>query len=147
MIELVLPKRDLTVRARLLEGSAPRTCELVWQKLPIEAPTIHGWYSGSELYTVFPWDGEAPPRENTTVCTDAGDLFFYYAPWYRVAAAASGEIAIYYGRDAIPMGSESMMAGSLFAEIVSDRGVFADTCESIWTEGAETLIVRRGGQS
>jgi len=143
-IDLILPKRNIVARARMLETEAPRTCEFIWERLPIESQIIHAWYSGCEVYFHFPWRGVTPPKENTTICTDAGDLFFYYAPWYRADAKPSGEIAIYYDRDAIPMGTAGPMAGSLFAEIFSGRAKFARACESIWTEGSETLLIRRG---
>lgn len=145
IIELVLPNRGLTTPARMLEQEAPSTCDLIWKRLPIEVATIHGWYSGDELYAVFPWEEGAPPQENTTVCTNAGDLFFYYSPWYHSSAKHSGEIAIFYGHDAIPMGSKDMMPGTLFARIASNNKSFADACESIWTDGSEPLVIRRGG--
>ena len=59
-------------------------------------------------------------------------------------ASPTGEIAIYYDRDAIPTGGVGLMAGTLFATIVANRAAFADACEAIWHEGAETIIVRRG---
>ena len=144
VIELVLPKRGLITPARLLEREAPITCASIWKRLPIEEPTIHGWCSGDELYVVFPWEEEVPPRENTTVCTNAGDLFFYYAPWFHSYAKPSGEIAIFYGHDAIPMGSNDMMAGTLFAQIESNNESFAEASEEIWTGGSEPLVIRRG---
>ncbi len=143
LIELVLPKRNLVAQARLLEREAPSTCRALWERLPLEAETIHALVSGCELYILFPWHGPPPPRENSTVCTDAGDLFFYYAPWYSEGASSTGEIAIYYDRDSIPTGGAGLMAGNLFATIVTQRAAFADACEAIWREGAERLIVRR----
>lgn len=143
LIELVLPKRDLVVQAHLLEHEAPHTCQALWERLPLEAETIHAMVSGCELYILFPWDGPPPPQENSTVCTDAGDLFFYYAPWYSEGASSTGEIAIYYDRDAVPTGGNGPMAGTLFATIVAERDAFATACEAIWREGAEALIVRR----
>jgi hypothetical protein len=144
LIELVLPKRGLVAQARLLEREASRTCRAIWERLPLEAETIHAMVSGCELYFLFPWAEEPPPRENNTACTDAGDLFFYYAPWYGAGASPTGEIAIYYDRDAIPTGGVGLMAGTLFATIVANGAAFADACEAIWHEGAETIIVRRG---
>lgn len=147
-IELVLPKRQLIAEAVLLDAEAPRTCEALWERLPLTAETIHAMVSGCELYILFPWEGEPPPRENDTIATDAGDLFFYYAPWHSQGATSTGEIAIYYDRDALPTGGDGPMAGALFATIVAGRREFADACEAIWREGVETLIVRRGeGQS
>ena len=142
-IDLVLPKRNLVARAALFDAEAPRTCELLWRRLPISAPAIHAMFSCCELFVTFPWDGEAPPQENYTACTDAGDLFFYYAPWYGDGVAPSGEIAIFYDRDAIPIGGNGLMAGVLFASIVENRDAFAAAAEAIWREGTETLIIQR----
>src|SRR5438128_2232055 len=141
-VELVFPKRGLVARAALLEDEAPLVCQMLWERLPIEAVTIHATVSGCELYVLFPWDGPAPPKENFTICPDAGDLFFYYAPWYAEGAQRTGEIAIYYARDAVPMGGEGVMAGTLVATLTHEREAFADVCEAIWREGAEPLIIR-----
>lgn len=81
------------------------------------------------------------------MCTDAGDLFFYYAPWYSEGSARLGEIAIFYDRDAIPMGGQGPMAGTLFGSIVVNRAPFAAACGSIWREGAETLVIRRATEA
>jgi hypothetical protein len=144
-IELVLPKRRVIVRARLLEREAPTVCQLIWERLPLELPVTHAWYSGCEVYSVFPWSGTEPCQENSTICTDAGDLFFYYSRWFGHNAEPHGEIAVYYDRDAVPMGSSAPMAGSLFATIdtAADRIQLAAACEEIWTEGSETLVIRR----
>jgi hypothetical protein len=142
-IELVLPKRGLVARAILHENEAPRVCQMLWDRLPLEAETIHATFSGCELYVVFPWIGPPPPKENFTICTDAGDVFFYYAPWYADGAQPSGEVAIYYAREAVPMGGNGVMAGTLVASITDNQAGFADACETIWREGAETLLLRR----
>jgi hypothetical protein len=144
-IELVLPRRGLVAAAALLDDEAPGACQRLWERLPLEAETIHAIVSGCELYILFPWEGAPPPRENQTIAADAGDVFFYYAPWYAAGAAATGEIAVYYDRDALPTGGDGPMAGTLVATIVAGRRAFAEACEAIWREGAETLIVRRGG--
>jgi hypothetical protein len=145
-IELCLPARGLVAEAVLLDAEAPQTCQALWERLPLAAETIHAMVSGCELYFLFPWIGPPPPRENQTVCTDAGDLFFYYAPWYAEDAASTGEIAIYYDRDAIPTGGAGLMAGTLVARLSQPehRQAVADACEEIWRAGAEQLIIRRG---
>jgi len=143
VLELFLPKRNLLARAAFLEHEAPHTCQMLWDRLPLQAQTTHVIVSGCELFVLFPWDRPPPPRENFTVCPDAGDLFFFFAPWYSTGAQPAGEIAVYYDRDAIPMGGSGMTADSLFASITQNRPAFAAACEAIWREGAETLILRR----
>jgi len=147
LIELVLAKRGVVARARLHQRQAPRTCQLLWDLLPIERESIHAIFSGCELYVVWPWEGEPPPRENFTVCTDAGDLFFYYAPWYHADARPGGEIAIYYDRDAIPTGGDGLMAGCLFATIVENGTAFAAACDAMSYQGAESLLIRRAAEA
>jgi hypothetical protein len=142
MIELILRQRGVVARARLLERAAPRTCQLLWELLPLELESIHAIYSGCELYVVWPWRGDPPPRENFTACADAGDLFFYYAPWYGAGARPSGEIALYYDRDAIPTGGDGLMAGCLFATIVANRRGFAAACDAMSHQGTDTLLIR-----
>jgi hypothetical protein len=143
-IELVLARRELVTRARLLDEAAPATCQAIWEVLPIQMPTIHAWVSGNEIYVVFPWERAPVPRENQTQHAQAGDLFYYYAPWYNQNARSSGEIAIYYDRDSQPLGGPGPMAGTLFAVIDEDLPAFTRACEEIWRDGAEQLEIRRG---
>ena len=146
-VELALPKRNLVARARLLDQEAPQTCQLLWERLPIAAETIHAQFSGCKLYVLFPWDGTPVPRENFTVCTDAGDLFFVWSGWSGPAGAGTVEVAVFYDRDAVPMGANAPHPGVLFATVVDNLSGFAEAGEAIWREGSETLIISRSGES
>jgi hypothetical protein len=74
--ELYFPKRDVLAVAELLEAQAPRTCQLLWDQLPIEEETYHTRRSGCELFIITPSWPELPGQENATMFAETGDIFF-----------------------------------------------------------------------
>ena len=48
-IRLTFIDEDVSVDAKLLEDEAPRTCQAVWDALPLEEEGINAVYSGSEF--------------------------------------------------------------------------------------------------
>ena len=57
-IELALKLKGVRAVATLLEEEAPRTCNAVWDALPIEGETYHAKWAGRELYTLTPPFGD-----------------------------------------------------------------------------------------
>ena len=53
-IEVSLDKRDVRWRARLLDEAAPRTCQAIWDALPLTGDLFHAKYARNELYTFVP---------------------------------------------------------------------------------------------
>ena len=42
-----------SVVAELLDDEAPEVCRIVWERLPIEGKTLHGMYSGAEVFLLL----------------------------------------------------------------------------------------------
>ena len=65
---ITLDKHGVSCKARLLDDAAPRTCQALWDALPLSAPVFHGKYARNEIYTLLPAFTEHDPgKENTTV--------------------------------------------------------------------------------
>ncbi len=66
-IQLTLVKRKVSCTALLLDDLAPRTCEAVWQSLPLGDDAFHAKYASNEVYTLIPpFAAEEPGLENPT---------------------------------------------------------------------------------
>ena len=62
-IELTLGLRGATCAAELLDVAAPRTCDAIWEALPIVGPLWHTKTAGNEVYTLLPAFSAALPIE------------------------------------------------------------------------------------
>src|SRR5579875_2286293 len=126
--------------ADLLEDQAPRTCQLVWDLLPIEDRTVHVKWSGNGWRTWgdYPLDvPEGPGLENPAGHLRAGDILYY---------PAMRKICVAYG-DAewlAPHGKREEV--TLFARIPEkDAARLAAVSERTWLEGAQPLRISRSG--
>ncbi len=107
----------------MLEDKAPRTCEYVWQNLPVESFSIHAKFAGAELIVMVPYylDTEENMQESVL-----GDVAYYpgrqtICMWYD-AAAALGKAPtfgrIVEGIDALARaGARILQEGSVLATI------------------------------
>lgn len=73
----------------MLEDKAPRTCEHVWQHLPVESFCIHAKFAGSELIVMAPYYLDTDENTQESVM---GDVAYYpgrqtLCMWYGPAAA------------------------------------------------------------
>ena len=72
-----------SVLAEMLDDEAPGVCEHVWNCLPVQTKTLHGMYSGAEVFTVL--DNPRPaPRENLTQLPLPGEILYFYDDANRV---------------------------------------------------------------
>jgi hypothetical protein len=143
-IEFVLPKRGIVAVAELQEQAAPRTCAVVWDLLPIGGELYHARYSGREIGMVINNPDRYIPPENQTIHCESGDVLLEYFPaGTRGNSKPRTIIAIFYGRDSVPMQLEGPSPANYFARLQAGRDEFALACERIWREGWETLIIRR----
>src|SRR5688572_22419095 len=60
-ITITLDKRRVSCKARLLDDAAPRTCQALWDALPLSAPVFHGKYARNEIYMLVPAFAEHDP--------------------------------------------------------------------------------------
>ena len=113
-ITITLDKRGVSCKARLLDDAAPRTCQALWEALPLSAPAFHGKYARNEIYALLPAFTEHDPgRENTTVTPIPGDVCWFTFQGDDLANPAYGyeaenehlamrsiiDLAIFYGRN------------------------------------------------
>ena len=88
-IEIVFLEEGVAVRALLLEREAPRTCQTVWEILPLAGDGIHAAYSGTVVGIHFDPTVVAP-EENATTCIQTGDVMFtHYDPAFRHVAGTA----------------------------------------------------------
>jgi hypothetical protein len=152
-IRLTFVESGESALADVLNGEAPETCELLWNRLPIEAKAIHGMYSGAEVFTILP-DAPASVAENLVQLPLPGELLYFYDPGRGVAGARSpvGEICVVYGRGVVLRGHEGVpVHATLFARIPGDWKhdwpAFAQACRRCRWEGPQTLRMERVEES
>jgi Protein of unknown function (DUF3830) len=155
-IELVLKLKGVRAVATLLEDEAPRTCNAVWETLPIEGDTYHAKWAGRELYTLVPPFPVGPGEENATITPIPGDvLYFDVSPdtidlsvaLRRQHPKGLVDLAVFYGRNNLLLGPAGFMPGNLFATITDGLAEYARACNELFREGManERFIIRRIG--
>ena len=135
--------------AELLDDEAPEACAYIWNLLPLEHKTVHGMYSGAEVFVLL--DNPRPvPELNMTQIPLPGELLYFYDEGGNVTSrpGAVGEICLVYGRGVILKGPEGAPTyASLFARIPGDWKYdwtdFANACRRARWEGPKTLRVER----
>jgi hypothetical protein len=132
----ILPA-GVSVVAELLDDEAPRTCRLVWSRLPMEEHLVHGRYSGMELFVVVD-NPEAAPAENQTNLPLPGEILYWSSEDTSVTGDGQmvAEVCLIYGRGVTLRGPEGMPSrGSLFARIPGDWkydwNAFRDACRRV----------------
>jgi Protein of unknown function (DUF3830) len=151
--------------AEMHDDAVPRTCDAIWDILPVEGMSIHANWSSREIMLHLQGDKllrlppEEPPRRSTAV----GDIvFFYRSPQMsrgkQLAYSSQfqrelSEFAIFYGdpaagdliaHDPARDGSDSnLQVSTLFATFVDLPRDFREKCEEIRHHGLQKLIVTR----
>jgi hypothetical protein len=135
----------VTGTAVLMEDKARRTCNAVWDALPLEGPVFHAKWANNELYTILPpFAVEEPGRENATVFPIPGDLLYWYIPSEDFVPPASNEhhkevgsvdLALFYGRDNYLLGPAGHMPGNLWGTVEDGLSELAAECLRLWREG------------
>jgi len=135
-IELVLSGAEQTIAvAELREDLAPKSCQALWDVLPVEGKAIHGRWGGSEV-----WMGLPPIKlteyENETIFPAPGDILLV-----RIAPNVF-DFAIFYGKGWC-FGPTGFVPGNHFATIEKDLAGFAKGCEQVLQRGATRLTIQR----
>lgn len=149
-IEVRLEKRGVSCIAELLDDVAPRTCGLVWNSLPREAPAWHAKYASNEVYALMPpLDGESPGRENSTITPAAGDLVYLEFPVGQVPPKLQEslgfteydtfvDLALFYARNNLLLDPGSgWVPGNVFATVTENFDAIAEACQDVWRNGFE----------
>ena len=112
--------------ADLFETKAPKTCEAVWNALPLSETINHANFSGEEVS--FPTFGLMWERENQLYENEPGDLgYFVQGP----------AICIYYGALRV------ISPGNVFGRIVSNLPAIQQMARRSWREPGITATLRR----
>jgi hypothetical protein len=133
--------------AELLDDEAPKVCQTVWESLPQESGTLHGQFSGAEVFILI--DPLKTPAENRTQIPLPGEILYFFDPGGGVQSPnPTGEICLVYGRGVILKEWEGVPThASLFARIPGDWKYdwadFADACRRARREGPQRLRIER----
>ncbi|MBM3263347.1 MAG: DUF3830 family protein [candidate division Zixibacteria bacterium] len=143
-IRFTFVDENVSVEAELLEEEAPRTCQGVWDRLPLEAEGTHAIYSGSEIAFFISKDIVIEP-ENQTSRVIPGDIGYYYLPPSTMYGWKDGlsELCWFYDRDARPHMPEGPVMINLFARFVGDTTEFYRVCRRMRREGVKRVRVDR----
>ena len=146
-ITLRFVEEGVSATADLLEDRAPETCRAVWDHLPLEGRTVHGMYSGPELFIRADHLPDVP-AENQIHRALPGDVGYwcqqggrYYGNDVRVV-----EVVFIYNRGAAIMGPDGQPTWvNLFARIREPGSeAFYAAARKVRTEGPRTLRIERG---
>src|SRR3990172_3012403 len=124
------------VVAELLDDEAPATAAHVWDRLPIEAPLVHGQFSGAEVFVLVD-DPARLPAENLVQLPLPGELLYFYEGTESATAGRGPveEIAFIYGRGVTLREAEGVPTHlNLFARVPGDWKhdwrAFGDACRA-----------------
>ncbi|MDP8958920.1 MAG: DUF3830 family protein [Actinomycetota bacterium] len=147
-VKVELEKRGTSCTAVLLDGEAPRTCQAVWNALPLGGDAFHAKYARNEVYTLVPpFAAQEPGPENPTVTPIPGDLCYFSIPAgnfdraYRVQQGIDHleliiDLAIFYGRNNLLLNADTgWVPGTVFGSVVSGLEEMAAACQDVWRSG------------
>jgi len=146
-IRLTFVKTGESAVAELLEDEAPTVCQKVWESLPQENTTLHGQFSGAEVFILI--DPLSTPQQNQTQIPLPGEILYFFDPGGSVQSPKPvGEICLVYGRGVILKGWEGVPTfASLFARIPGDWKYdwpdFAEACRRVRRDGPQRLRIER----
>jgi hypothetical protein len=158
LITITLERRGVSCVAELLDKDAPRTCDAVWNALPLSGPAYHAKYARNEVYTMVErFSPEEIGLENPTVTPIPGDVVYFSFPGgmldrsFKEEKGIDGlpgviDLAIFYGRNNLLLnGDVGWVPGNVYATIVEGLGRMAEACNDVWRAGAvgERLSYRR----
>jgi hypothetical protein len=136
-IRLTFTQTGESVTADLLDASAPRTAQHVWDRLPLEAPALHGQFSGKEVFVLVD-PPERLPAENLVQLPLPGELLYFYEGTESATGGPdpAAEIAFIYGRGVTLRQAEGAPTYlNLFARVpgdwLTDWTAFADACRRV----------------
>lgn len=145
-IVLSFPDEGISAEAELLEEAAPATCRLVWERLPVENRTIHGMYSGREIFVLVE-PPQAVAAENLVSLPLPGEILYFHQEGgvFVDADDPYAEICVIYGRGVQLKGEGGAPDfANLFARLIGDWVAFAEACQQVRYEGPRRLRIERG---
>jgi hypothetical protein len=138
-----------SIIAEMLDDESPQVCNFVWERLPLENRTLHGQFSGAEVFILLD-NPEPAPLESQTQIPLPGEIFYFFDPGGNVTSgrAPGSEICLVYGRGVVLRGPEGVPSyASLFARIPGDWKYdwvdFAKACKRVRSEGPQRFRIER----
>jgi hypothetical protein len=153
-MEIEVPDFGVVATARLYDEYTPKTIKALDSVLPFTGPGIHAIRAGREVFTLIPTPKFDPGAENQSVFPAPGDLYLFHQPEgyrpmdvplrYRAEKGTSEywHIAIWYGRDSLPMSPTGIYPANHFGEIEHGLPQLAEACERIRFEGVRNVTFR-----
>ena len=148
-IRLTYAATGESVIADMLDDEAPAVCEHVWSILPVEGRTLHGMYSGAEVFILVDPPKQLPP-ENLCQLPLPGEILWFFDGSSSVANMKKpvSEICVVYNRGVTLRAPEGVPTYcSLFARIPGDWKYdwlpFRDACKKARTHGPQVLRIER----
>jgi hypothetical protein len=151
--------------AEMHDEEVPKTCDAIWNILPVEGMSIHANWAGREIMLHLEGDKylQIPPEGTASHGGLApGDInFFYRAPGLARGKQAAyseqmrrglSEFAIFYGdpaggglaaQDPMRRGDTSRFVSTKFAHFIDSPPEFLEKCEEIRHKGLQKLVVKR----
>ena len=140
-ITITLGKAKAT--AELLDSDAPKTCDVVWNMLPIEGRTGHTIESGKEVFMDLDQETRIVP-ENQTIHEILGDVVIYFKPTIPPPSLPPRPvISFIYERDAQIRSLHGPIPVNLFARITSGLKELGDEAVRMRREGYEKMKISK----
>ena len=148
-IRLTFVKTGESVLAEMLDDEAPEVCRIVWDLLPVENKTIHGQFSGAEVF-ILARQSAAGAAGGSTQIPLPGEILYFYDATKNVLNPPKpiAEICVVYNRGVFLRGAEGQPTTcSLFARIPGDWKYdwidFRNACRKSRLEGPQLLKIER----
>ena len=147
-MRITLETRGVSCVARLLDDHAPRTCDAVWEALPLGNDVWHAKYASNEIYCMVPPLGSEPGLENPTLTPIPGDVCYFSFPTgqfqhsFKVARGIDHldsvvDLAVFYGRNNFLWDpAVGPVPGNVYATIVEGFEEFAKACDDVYRNGS-----------
>ena len=136
-IELELD--GVVARGVLFDDRAPRTCQKVWDLLPIEDRTIQVRWSGAAWRTEKNYPLRLGEVENPVTVLQAGDLIYYDEPRLDLY-----KIGVAYGRAAWRDFKGDLRVAHIGA-LTENLEAFCRASDRILFDGPRPVRIRRAG--
>ncbi len=144
-IRLSFPELDIACVATLLDDAAPQTCDAVWNALPVQGHTVHGRWSGPEIFIETPKLPDIE-QENGIHRPLPGDICYWMCPAGRFATSPNRavEILLVYDTGAALGGPEGLpIFANRFATLEEDCEAFRTATQGVRTGGAQLLRIEK----
>ena len=138
---------NASVEVELLEDAAPRTCQLIWDNLPISGPCVNAKLCGDMI--LFPIPGSIkmdPNLENTETVMLVGEVYYWWERGgkYQGWPEDNAEIGWPFGRhNVLTNPYEGATPGNIFGKMTGDIDKFIEVSRRVQKEGVKQVEVRR----